>query len=211
MPGRTAQPPGHDGAIAFLLDWLAARLAGDRLGAVGHRVVHGGVRLRRARAVTPAILADLERLVPLAPLHQPHNLLPIRTLAAQPAAAAPGGLLRYRLSSLPAACGAAFALPRELSASGVRRYGFHGLSYEYIASVLPQYDARAAQRSHRRPAPRQRGEHVCPARGQEHGHDHGLHRRRRSAHGYPDAAASTRACCSICWTSAAWTRARSRI
>jgi acetate kinase len=138
------QPPGHDGAIAFLLDWLPARLEGDRLAAVGHRVVHGGVDYAAPVRVTALVLAALERLVPLAPLHQPHNLLPIRTLAA-------------RLPELPqVACfdtafhrtqpplAQAFALPREFSAAGVRRYGFHGLSYEYIASVLPQYDARAA-------------------------------------------------------------------
>jgi acetate kinase len=139
-----AQPPGHDGAIAFLLDWLQARLEGDRLAAVGHRVVHGGVDYTAPVRVTAPVLAALERLVPLAPLHQPHNLLPIRTLAA-------------RLPELPqVACfdtafhhtqpplAQAFALPRELSDAGVRRYGFHGLSYEYIASVLPHYDARAA-------------------------------------------------------------------
>jgi acetate kinase len=139
-----AQPPGHDGAVAFLLDWLPARLDGDRLAAVGHRVVHGGVEYAAPVRVTAPVLAALERLVPLAPLHQPHNLLPIRTLAA-------------RLPELPqVACfdtafhrsqpplAQAFALPRELSDAGVRRYGFHGLSYEYIASVLPHYDARAA-------------------------------------------------------------------
>jgi acetate kinase len=138
-----AQPPGQDGAIAFLLDWLPARLEDQRLWAVGHRVVHGGVHYAAPVRVTPSILSDLERLVPLAPLHQPHNLLPIRTLAV-------------RLPQLPqVACfdtgfhrsqppvAQAFALPRELSDAGVRRYGFHGLSYEYIASVLPQYDARA--------------------------------------------------------------------
>ena len=137
-------PPGHEGAIAFLLDWLRANAGGGRLAAVGHRVVHGGADYAAPVRVTPAVLARLERLVPLAPLHQPHNLLPIRTLAV-------------RLPDLPQIacfdtgfhCGQspvarAFALPRELSDAGVRRYGFHGLSYEYIASVLPQYDARAA-------------------------------------------------------------------
>jgi len=139
-----AAPPGHAGAIAFLLDWLPPRLQDDRLCGVGHRVVHGGADYAAPVRVTPPILAALERLVPLAPLHQPHNLLPIRILAA-------------RLPDLPqVACfdtafhrtqppvAQAFALPRELSEAGIRRYGFHGLSYEYIASVLPQYDTRAA-------------------------------------------------------------------
>ena len=138
------EPLGHDNAIAFLLDWLRERLGAGRLFAVGHRVVHGGQDYAAPIRVTSAVLAGLERLVPLAPLHQPHNLLPIRTLAA-------------RIPELPqVACfdtgfhrtqpplARAFALPRELSNAGVRRYGFHGLSYEYIASALPRYDARAA-------------------------------------------------------------------
>ncbi len=138
-------PPGHEGAIAFLLDWLRPRLGDDGLAAVGHRVVHGGADYGAPVRVTPAVLAALERLVPLAPLHQPHNLLPMRILAAHrpglpQVACFDTGFHRAqpRLAQL-------FALPRELSDAGVRRYGFHGLSYEYIASVLPQYDARAAR------------------------------------------------------------------
>ena len=140
-----AQPPGHDGAIAFLLDWLSARLGGDRLWAVGHRIVHGGVHYAAPVRITPAILADLERLVPLAPLHQPHNLLPIHTLAARAPQLPQIACFDTGFHRAQPPVAQAFALPRELSASGVRRYGFHGLSYEYIASVLPQYDARAAR------------------------------------------------------------------
>ena len=137
-------PLGHDGAIAFLLDWLQQNAGGDRLTAVGHRVVHGGTDYAAPARVTPAVIADLEKLVPLAPLHQPHNLAGIRAIAA-------------RLPALPqVACfdtafhrgqpplAQAYALPRVLTAAGVRRYGFHGLSYEYIASVLADYDPRAA-------------------------------------------------------------------
>lgn len=139
-----AKPPGHDGAIAFLLDWLQARSGGDRLWAVGHRVVHGGVDYAAPVRVTATVLAALERLIPLAPLHQPHNLLPMRVLATgrpdlpQVACFDTG----FHRTQPPLA--QAFALPRELSDAGIRRYGFHGLSYEYIASVLPSYDARAA-------------------------------------------------------------------
>jgi acetate kinase len=139
------EPPGHQGAIAFLLDWLQPRLGGDGLAAVGHRVVHGGADYAAPVRVTSTVLAALEQLVPLAPLHQPHNLLPMRILAAHvpelpQVACFDTGFHRTqpRLAQL-------FALPHELSDAGVRRYGFHGLSYEYIASVLPQYDARAAR------------------------------------------------------------------
>jgi acetate kinase len=135
---------GHDGAVAFLLEWLQGRAEGEQLTGVGHRVVHGGLRYAAPVRVTGDVLADLAKLVPLAPLHQPHNLLGIQAVAA-------------RLPDLPqVACfdtafhraqppmAQAFALPRALSESGIRRYGFHGLSYEYIASVLGQHDARAA-------------------------------------------------------------------
>jgi acetate kinase len=137
-------PPGHEGAIAFLLDWLRASAGGGRLTAVGHRVVHGGADYAAPVRVTPAVLARLERLVPLAPLHQPHNLLPIRTLAARLPDLPQVACFDTGFHCVQSTVARAFALPRELSDAGVRRYGFHGLSYEYIASVLPQYDARAA-------------------------------------------------------------------
>jgi acetate kinase len=138
------RPPGHEGAIAFLLDWLRANAGGGRLIAIGHRVVHGGADYAAPVRVTPTVLARLERLVPLAPLHQPHNLLPIRTLAARLPDLPQVACFDTGFHSAQSPVARAFALPRELSDAGVRRYGFHGLSYEYIASVLPQYDARAA-------------------------------------------------------------------
>ena len=137
-------PPGHEGAIAFLLDWLRARADGGRLAAVGHRVVHGGSDYAVPVRVTAAVLARLERLVPLAPLHQPHNLLPMRILAARLPDLPQIACFDTGFHCVQSRVARAFALPRELSDAGVRRYGFHGLSYEYIASVLPQYDARAA-------------------------------------------------------------------
>lgn len=134
----------HADAIDHLMQVLSAELVGLEIAAVGHRVVHGGLRFSAPVRVDARVLADLERYVPLAPLHQPHNLALIR-------------LLLERAPQLPqVACfdtafhrgqpevAQAFALPRALSALGVRRYGFHGLSYEYIAGVLPSIDARAA-------------------------------------------------------------------
>ncbi|HUJ87302.1 MAG TPA: acetate/propionate family kinase [Burkholderiales bacterium] len=135
----------HEQATDFLLEWIERRMGGRRLAAVGHRVVHGGTRYSAPVRVDNQVLAQLEALVPLAPLHQPHNLAAIRRLAA----------LRPRLVQV--ACfdtafhrgqsevAQAYALPAEITREGVHRYGFHGLSYEYIAQALPQHDARAAR------------------------------------------------------------------
>ena len=135
---------GHAGAIDHLVAYVRERLGGGRLAGIGHRVVHGGLEYTRPVRVDAGVLRALEKFVPLAPLHQPHNLAPIR-------------LLLERAPELPqVACfdtsfhrsnpeiAQMFALPAELHVQGVRRYGFHGLSYEYIASALPGLDARAA-------------------------------------------------------------------
>src|SRR5262245_3989926 len=139
-PGRKL---GHDGAVEYLGDFLKRQLAGSRLVGVGHRVVHGGLEFTLPVRVEFETLKALERLIPLAPLHQPHNLAPI-------------ALLLERQPELPqVACfdtsfhrtnpdvAQRFALSAELHDAGVRRYGFHGLSYEYIASEFPRLDARA--------------------------------------------------------------------
>jgi acetate kinase len=91
------------------------------------------------------MVAQLERLVPLAPLHQPHNLAPIRTLLERSPELPQVACFDTAMHRSNPAVAQMFALPFELTESGVRRYGFHGLSYEYIASVLPRFDARAAQ------------------------------------------------------------------
>ena len=135
---------GHDGALQHIMGFLQEALHGDRLVGVGHRVVHGGLAFSAPTRVDAATLTALEKYVPLAPLHQPHNLAPIRALLA-------------RTPDLPqVACfdtafhrgnpdlAQRFAIPQELHDAGVRRYGFHGLSYEYIAATLRDVDARAA-------------------------------------------------------------------
>lgn len=136
---------GHDGAITFLAGFLREQLGEHRLAAVGHRVVHGGLDYAAPVRLTAEIVGHLERFIPLAPLHQPHNLKPIRLLLANqpelPQVACFDTAFHRRQPELAQA----FALPSEITERGVRRYGFHGLSYEYIASVLPQVDPRAAQ------------------------------------------------------------------
>jgi acetate kinase len=136
---------GHAGALDHIIAFVRERLGSRRLAGIGHRVVHGGMEYTRPVRMDAAALEALEKYVPLAPLHQPHNLAPIR-------------LLLERLPELPqVACfdtsfhrsnpeiAQMFALPAALHEEGVRRYGFHGLSYEYVASQLPSLDARAAQ------------------------------------------------------------------
>ncbi|MBP2230740.1 acetate kinase [Azospirillum agricola] len=124
--------------LRHLLDWIEERLEGATLIAAGHRVVHGGVRHAAPVLITPAVLEELEGLVPLAPLHQPHNLAAIRALAeAHPELPQVACFDTAFHRGQPWQAGM-FAIPRELTDEGVRRYGFHGLSYEYIARRLPE-------------------------------------------------------------------------
>jgi acetate kinase len=140
----TGRALGHDGALAFLLEWLASRGRASRIIAVGHRVVHGGAEFTAPVRVTPDVVARLEALVPLAPLHQPANIEAITALAAQQPALPQVACFDTAFHRDQPPLAQAFALPRAISDAGVRRYGFHGLSYEYVASVLPRHDVRAA-------------------------------------------------------------------
>ena len=138
-PDLGPRPPATPGEVlAMLLPWAKERLHGRRLDVLGHRVVHGGTRYSRPARITPELLAELELLVRLAPLHQPHNLAPIRTaLLLNPDLPQVACFDTAFHRSAPEVA-QAFALPLGLHEEGVRRYGFHGLSYEYIASTLPR-------------------------------------------------------------------------
>ena len=137
---------GHEAALAHIVEWLKTTHGErHRLAAVGHRVVHGGAEHGAPVRVDAAMVAQLERLIPLAPLHQPHNLAPIRALLERSPELPQVACFDTAMHRSNPAVAQMFALPAELTESGVRRYGFHGLSYEYIASVLPQFDPRAAQ------------------------------------------------------------------
>ena len=136
---------GHDGALDHLLAFLRGQLVNDRLVGVGHRVVHGGLEYSLPVRVDGSVLATLEKLVPLAPLHQPHNLAPIRGLLARSPQLPQVACFDTAFHRAQPPVAQAFALPKTITDRGVRRYGFHGLSYEYIASVLAEHDARAAR------------------------------------------------------------------
>jgi acetate kinase len=126
----------HDVALRLLLDAIEPHTSGAHLAAVGHRVVHGGPECDCPALVTAALEARLRRLIPLAPLHQPHNLAGIAAVRGArrglPQVACFDTAFHHGLPRLATLT----ALPRELYDEGVRRYGFHGLSYEYVADVL---------------------------------------------------------------------------
>jgi acetate kinase len=125
-------------ALDFLAAWLRSRYGGARILGVGHRVVHGGSRYARPTIVTPEVLADLRALVPLAPLHQPYNLAAIEAVAERLPGVPQVACFDTAFHRGQPAVAEVVPLPREISGAEVQRYGFHGLSYEYIASVLPQ-------------------------------------------------------------------------
>ena len=138
------EPLGHDGAIAHLAGFLREQLGEHRLAAVGHRVVHGGSAYAAPVRLTAEIVEHLEQFIPLAPLHQPHNLKPIRLLLDNQPQLPQVACFDTAFHRNQPEVAQAFALPPAITDRGVLRYGFHGLSYEYIASVLPEVDPRAA-------------------------------------------------------------------
>ena len=139
-----AEGTTHEDALAALLRWLEAHFQDYRLVAAGHRVVHGGARYSAPVRIDASVIAELRRLIPLAPLHEPHHLAAIAALTRLHPALPQFACFDTAFHHTQPEVATAFALPRQLSAEGIRRYGFHGLSYEYIASVLPEFLGAAA-------------------------------------------------------------------
>jgi acetate kinase len=125
-------------ALDALASWLRATYGGARVLGVGHRVVHGGPRFAGPTIITPQVLDELRTLIPLAPLHQPHNLAAIDAVAERLPGVPQVACFDTSFHRGQPAVAEVVPLPRDICAGGVQRYGFHGLSYEYIASVLPQ-------------------------------------------------------------------------
>ncbi|MCE9567857.1 MAG: acetate/propionate family kinase [Planctomycetes bacterium] len=134
----------YEYALATVLDLYGKRLGDIRLVAVGHRVVHGGVKFTTPVQIDATVLAELEGLVPLAPLHQPHNLSAVRSLSRMEPDLPQVACFDTAFHRTQPEVAQRFGLPRRFTDEGIRRYGFHGLSYEYIASMLPGIDAKAA-------------------------------------------------------------------
>ena len=136
----------HEDFLDGLLSWIDDHLGEARLIAVGHRVVHGGAEFGAPVRIDPAVLEALERLGPLAPLHQPHNLAAIRAVAVVrpglPQIACFDTAFHHGQDPVVTR----FALPRDLTEQGVRRYGFHGLSYEFVSRRLRDLDPGLAAR-----------------------------------------------------------------
>ncbi|TYB85382.1 acetate/propionate family kinase [Oceaniovalibus sp. ACAM 378] len=129
----------HEQLIALLFPWLEEHHGDRPLLAVGHRVVHGGQRFNEPTRISDEVLAALEAFVPLAPLHQPHNLAAIRAVSTWQPDLPQIACFDTSFHAGQRQLAKLFALPRALSNEGIIRYGFHGLSYEYIANILPDH------------------------------------------------------------------------
>lgn len=139
-----AGPVDHRRALERILAALRDHLAGVAIAGIGHRVVHGGLEFMAPTRIDQAVLVRLDRYVPLAPLHQPHNLSAIRVMLDEMPGVPEIACFDTAFHRSVPEVAQLFALPPRFAAAGVRRYGFHGLSYEYIASSLPGIDPRAA-------------------------------------------------------------------
>src|SRR5207245_10063409 len=118
--------------------WLRDHFQGEHMTAVGHRIVHGGAKFTQPVLLDDKVLAELQQLVPLAPLHEPHNLAAIEDINEWQPGVPQVGCFDTAFHRPHPQLADMYALPWEIYEAGVRRYGLHGSSYEYIASVLPQ-------------------------------------------------------------------------
>ena len=136
----------HNSATKIILQTAIGLLGGEAIEVIGHRVVHGGTRFTEPTLVDKTVLTSLKSLIPLAPLHQPHNIAPIESIMAEAPHIPQVACFDTAFHQTQAPLAQAFALPREITDSGVRRYGFHGLSYEYVSGFLrkvaPEYADR---------------------------------------------------------------------
>ncbi len=129
----------HTAMLEAALDWLDSAAGAIDLVAAGHRVVHGGDEFSGPVLIDASVISRLERLIPLAPLHQPHNIEAIRALARSRPGLRQVACFDTAFHAGQPELARRLALPRELHDAGIKRYGFHGLSYEYIASILPEH------------------------------------------------------------------------
>jgi acetate kinase len=128
----------HRAATQEILETGRALMEYEPVAAVGHRVVHGGTKYALPTRIDRSVIADLGELVLLAPLHQPHNLAPIETIADAAPQVPQVACFDTAFHRSQPEIAQLFGLPRELTKSGIRRYGFHGLSYEYVTSRVPE-------------------------------------------------------------------------
>jgi acetate kinase len=128
---------GYEAAIEAIQAWFAAHVGNEAgFDGVGHRVVHGGMNYAEPILIDESVIAGLEKLIPLAPLHEAHHIAVIRAVQAVAPQIRQVACFDTAFHRTAPALAQEFALPREFTAKGVRRYGFHGLSYEYIVETL---------------------------------------------------------------------------
>jgi acetate kinase len=137
--------PSTEHLVSHLVSWIERYAGSGSLAAVGHRVVFGGMLHTAPIRIGPGVLEQIETLIPVMPLHLPHNLAPIRAFAVTHPHLPQVACFDTAFHQTIPRMARLFALPRKLTESGIVRYGFHGLSYEHIAAALPDYDRRAAQ------------------------------------------------------------------
>jgi acetate kinase len=128
----------HESAFTVLLEWISQHEDGLNLISVGHRVVHGGVMFTEPTVIDERVIRQLESLVPLAPLHQPHNILPIKILRKLNPQLQQVACFDTAFHAEQPEVEQMFAIPRHYWEDEIKRYGFHGSSYEYITAVLPK-------------------------------------------------------------------------
>jgi acetate kinase len=170
--------------LSELYDWAHDHLQDHAIVAVGHRVVHGGGRYWAPRLIDEALVAELDTFSPLAPLHQPHNLAAIREIARKAPHLVQVACFDTGFHHAMPGVATRLPLPRAYAARGMRRYGFHGLSYEYVSARLATLDPALAQ-GRVIVAHLGNGASLCAMRGGERRHHDGLHRARRADHGNP--------------------------
>jgi acetate kinase len=136
-------PITHGVAIDHIVGWIEQHARNVRVAAAGHRVVFGGAAYTAPTRLDHRVVAEIEALIPFFPLHLPHNLAAIRAMAERHSALPQIACFDNSFHSTQPRIAQLFALPRDLFERGVRRYGFHGLSYEYIARTLPDYAPEA--------------------------------------------------------------------
>ena len=129
-------PKDHSAALQLLIEWLGQSMVGVQVSAVGHRVVHGGSHYMEPVIINEDVLHELESIVALAPLHEPHNIAGIKGARAAFGDITQVACFDTAFHRTQSFINDTYALPRSLYLEGIRRYGFHGLSYEFIAGYL---------------------------------------------------------------------------
>jgi acetate kinase len=145
LEDRPADLPDHEAALHALFDWLQARHGGGEVRAVGHRIVHGGPRYQAPQRVTPELLDELRRLAPYDPMHLPSEIRAIEVVARRHPDLPQVACFDTAFHRTMPEAARVFALPRRFAEQGIYRYGFHGLSYEYIVEELPRADRTAGR------------------------------------------------------------------